>query len=187
MADDVNNTGVFAQHYRTGKYVDLTLIAKDGTRFNVHRLVVCPLSPVLDAQAADGVTTIDMEEDATTIGQMVKWMYGIDKKLLKNGNSVDEITAMGQNALYHELLVLAYFANTAEKVVLLTFLSCNVVLTVRSTNCSILKTRQLSQLTNSPRTSLPWNHPWSRASIGAWWTTRRRAEGSDPACVEWKS
>jgi hypothetical protein len=69
MADDGSNTGGFAQHYRTGKYADLTLIAKDGTQFNVHRLVVCPLSPVLDAQAADGVKTIEMNEDATTVGQ----------------------------------------------------------------------------------------------------------------------
>jgi hypothetical protein len=129
MADDGSNTGVFAQHYRTGKYADLTLIAKDGTQFNVHRLVVCTLSPVLDAQAADGVKTIEMNEDAATVGQLVKWMYGIDKKLLKNGNSVDEITAIGPNALYHEILVLAYFAKIAEKVLLLKiFLGCDVTL-----------------------------------------------------------
>lgn len=122
MADDDRRTGAYAQHYRTGKFTDLRLVARDGTHFNVHRLVICDLSPVLDAQAADGAEVIDMDGDATIVKQMVEWIYGIDdQKLLIEGKSVDEVVAMGSEVVCGEITTLSDLANIAEKVSALTF------------------------------------------------------------------
>jgi hypothetical protein len=94
MATDYFTPGAFADHYRTGKFTDLGLVAKGGTQFNVHKLVVCSRSPVLDTQTADGVTILDTGDDATTLGQMIEWMYGIDhEQLLIDGKSVKEVLA----------------------------------------------------------------------------------------------
>jgi hypothetical protein len=137
MADDGSNTGVFAQHYRTGKYADLILVAKDGTQFNVHRLVVCPLSPVLDAQATDGAKSISTDGDTTTIRKMIEWMYGIDdKKLLSEGKSIDEMKAMGPSVVCGEIVTLSSLAKVAEKVVVFSKIlqSDDTELTIRSTN-----------------------------------------------------
>jgi hypothetical protein len=143
MADNGSNTGVFAQHYRTGKYADLTLVAKDGTLFNVHRLVVCPLSPVLDAQAADGAKSINTDEDVTTIGQMIEWMYGIDdKKLLIEGKSVDEVKGMRPSVVCGEIVTLSSLAKVAEKVVLSKIdLSDDTKLTTPTRSISFLSSR----------------------------------------------
>lgn len=117
MADKSGTVGAFAHHYRTSKFVDLGLVAKDGIQFNVHKLVVCSHSPLLDTQAADGTTVIDTGDDSTSLGQMIEWMYGIDdKKLLIDGKSVGEVTAMGSSEVYSEILTLSDLANIAEKV-----------------------------------------------------------------------
>ena len=117
MAENAGAVGIFAEHYRTGKFADLGLVAKDGTQFNVHKLVVCSQSSVLDAKAAEGVTIIAMDEDETTIAQMIEWIYGIDKeKLLMDGKSVEEVTTMGSGIVYSEILTLSDLAITAEKV-----------------------------------------------------------------------
>ena len=117
MADSADIAEIFAEHYRTGKFTDLGLVAKDGTQFNVHKLVVCSQSPVLDAKAAEGVTVIAMDEYETTVGQMIEWMYGIDNdKLLIGGKSVEEVTRMGSEIVYSEILTLSDLAKIAEKV-----------------------------------------------------------------------
>ena len=116
MSDNSSNAGTFAQHYRTGRFVDLRLVANDGTHFDVHKLVVCSHSPVLDA-AADGTTVINMDDDETTISQMIEWMYGIDhEKLLIDGKSMEEVTAMGTREVYGEILTLSDLVKIAEKV-----------------------------------------------------------------------
>lgn len=117
MSDNANIAGAFAQHYLTGRFTDLRLIAQDGTVFKVHKLVVCSHSPVLDTQAAQGVTDINTNDNATCLGQMIEWMYGIDdKKLLIEGKSVAEVTAMGSDVVYGEILTLSDLATIAEKV-----------------------------------------------------------------------
>jgi hypothetical protein len=117
MAINYCTSAAFADHYRTGKFTDLGLVAKDGIQFNVHKLVVCSHSPVLDAQAADGTTILDTGDDATTLGQMIEWMYGIDdEQLLIDGKSVEEVIALGSSEVYSEILTLSDLANIAEKV-----------------------------------------------------------------------
>jgi hypothetical protein len=114
--DNASTAAAFAQHYRTGRFADLRLVAKDGTHFDVHKLVVCSHSTVLDA-AADGTTIINMNEDEATIGQMIEWMYGIDhENLLIDGKSVEEVMAMGTREVYGEILTLSDLAKIAEKV-----------------------------------------------------------------------
>lgn len=117
MSDNSGTAGIFAEHYRTGKFTDLGLVAKDGMQFNVHKLVVCSHSPLLDAQAANGATIIDTNDNATSLGQMIEWMYGIDdEKLLIDAKSVQEVTAMGSGEVYGEIMTLTDLANIAEKV-----------------------------------------------------------------------
>ena len=117
MENNAVTAGAFAHHYRTGKFTDLGLVANDGMQFNVHKLVVCSHSPLLDAQAANGATIIDTGDNATTLGQMIEWMYGIDdEKLLIDGKSLEEVTAMGSGEVYGEILTLSDLANIAEKV-----------------------------------------------------------------------
>jgi hypothetical protein len=117
MAVNYSTSGAFADHYRTGKFTDLGLVAKDGTQYNVHKLVVCSHSPLLDAQAANGVTIIDTGDDATPLGQMIEWMYGIDdEKLLIDAKSVEEVTSMGSSEVYGEVVTLSDLASIAEKV-----------------------------------------------------------------------
>jgi len=117
MAINYSTSAAFADHYRTGKFTDLGLVAKDGLQFNVHKLVACSHSPLLDAQAADGATVIDTGDDATTLGQMIEWMYGIDdEQLLIDGKSVEEVIALGLSEVYSEILTLSDLANIAEKV-----------------------------------------------------------------------
>ena len=117
MSNKSGAAGIFAEHYRTGKFTDLGLVAKDGMQFNVHKLVVCSHSPLLDAQAANGTTIIDTGDDATTLGQMIEWMYGIDdEKLLIDAKSVQEVTAMGSREVYGEVVTLSDLANIADKV-----------------------------------------------------------------------
>jgi len=117
MAVNYHTPGAFADHYRTGKFTDLGLVAKDGIQFNVHKLVVCSHSPLLDAQAANGTTILDTQDDATTLGQMIEWMYGIDdEQLLIDGKSVEEVIALGSSEVYSEILTLSDLATIAEKV-----------------------------------------------------------------------
>lgn len=117
MAINYSTPGAFADHYRTGKFTDLGLVAKGGTQFNVHKLVVCSHSPVLDAQTAEGVTILDTGDDATTLGQMIEWMYGIDdEQLLIDRKSVKEVLALGSSEVYGEILTLSDLAGIAEKV-----------------------------------------------------------------------
>lgn len=118
MSNNSGAAGTFAEHYRTGKFTDLGLLARDGMQFNVHKLVVCSHSPLLDAQAANGATIIDTNDNATSLGQMIEWMYGIDdeKLLIDDAKSVQEVTAMGSREVYGEVVTLSDLANIAEKV-----------------------------------------------------------------------
>lgn len=117
MANNAGTAGIFAEHYRTGKFTDLGLVAKDGIQFSVHKLVVCSHSPLLDAQAANGVTILDTGDDATSLGQMIEWMYGIDdNQLLIDRKSVAEVIALGSSEVYSEILTLSDLATIAEKV-----------------------------------------------------------------------
>jgi hypothetical protein len=69
MKDYPTTTVTFADHYRTGKHVDLRLVTSVGTQLDVHRLIVCSQSPLLDAQAKTGamIIELDEEDDATTV------------------------------------------------------------------------------------------------------------------------
>lgn len=117
MANIPGAAGIFAEHYRTGKFTDLGLVAKDGIQFNVHKLVVCSHSPLLDAQAANGAAILDTGDDATSLGQMIEWMYGIDEnQLLIDRKSVEEVIALGSSEVYSEILTLSDLATIAEKV-----------------------------------------------------------------------
>jgi hypothetical protein len=117
MAINYTTPGAFADHYRTGKFTDLGLVAKDGTQFNVHKLVVCSHSPVLDAQTAEGATILDTGDDATSLSQMIEWMYGIDDEhLLIDRKSVGEVISLGSSEVYGEILTLSDLAGIAEKV-----------------------------------------------------------------------
>ena len=117
MAINYSTSGAFADHYRTGKFTDLGLVAKGGTQFNVHKLVVCSHSPVLDAQTAEGATILDTGDDATTLGQMIEWMYGIDdQELLIDRKTVDEVFALGPGFVCGEVLAMAALAVLAAKV-----------------------------------------------------------------------
>lgn len=106
-----------AKYYQTGKYADLDIILKPEITLHVHRLVVCSQSPVLDAQAANNVSVIRVDEDEAVFTQMIEWMYGIDNKnLLIDAKPIDEVVAMGQNVVYGELATMAELAVVAEKV-----------------------------------------------------------------------
>ena len=66
---------------------------------------------------ANGATIIDTNDNATSLGQMIEWMYGIDdEKLLIDAKSVQEVTAMGSKEVYGEVVTLSDLANIAEKV-----------------------------------------------------------------------
>lgn len=113
--DDVAAIGAFAHHYLSGRYSDLRLVAKDGTACNVHRLIVCVQSPVLDAQASTGVTVIELDDDPKTIEPVAEWMYGISRdRLLLKGKSLD-----CNGTLYGEILAMADIGSFAEKVSIL--------------------------------------------------------------------
>jgi hypothetical protein len=109
----------FAEHYRTGKYADLRLITSIGTQLDVHRLIVCSQSPVLDATAKTGamIIQLDDEDDATIVEQMVEWMYGIDDEdLLTDRKTIDEVVAKGPDFVCGEILAVAGLACLAAKV-----------------------------------------------------------------------
>jgi hypothetical protein len=119
MKDQPPTAALFADHYRTGKYADLCLVTATGLRLDVHRLVVCSQSPVLDARAKIGATTIELddEDDTTTVEQMVEWMYGIDDQdLLMDRKTVDEVVAQGSDFVCDEILAVAGLASLAAKV-----------------------------------------------------------------------
>lgn len=117
MAANTSIIEAFAQHYRSGKFTDVHLVAKDGTTYGVHKLLLSFHSTVLCEQASGGAKIIEMDGDATIIKQMVEWMYGIDdKNLLVEGKSVDEVAAMGSEMVYGEITTLSDLANVAEKV-----------------------------------------------------------------------
>lgn len=115
--DDAAAIGAFAHHYRSGKQSDLRLIAKDRTTWNVHRLVVCAQSPVLDTKASTGVMVIELDDDVTIIDQAIEWMYGIDRdRLLIDGKSLEDVTKMGPGVMYGEILAMTDLAHFGEKV-----------------------------------------------------------------------
>lgn len=119
MADNPSAAVRFADYYRTGKYADLLLVTPIGTQLGVHRLVVCSQSPILDAKARPGVKVIelDADDDATTVEQMVEWMYGIDDQgLLMDRKTVDEVFALGPGFVCGEVLAMAALAVLAAKV-----------------------------------------------------------------------
>lgn len=120
MTDDEPPTAVtFADHYRSRKYVDLRLITAIGLQLDVHRLVVCSQSPVLDAEAKNGtkIIELDADDDATTVEQMIEWMYGIDDQdLLMDRKSLDEVVALGPDFVCGEILAVAGLAALAGKV-----------------------------------------------------------------------
>lgn len=114
--DDAAAIGAFAHHYRSGKYSDLRLVAKDRTTWNVHRLVVCAQSPVLDTKASTGVTVIELDDDVTTIEQAIEWMYSIDRdRLMIDGKSLEEVTGMGSGVVYGEILAMTDLADFGTK------------------------------------------------------------------------
>lgn len=115
MEGNNSTFGAFAHHYRTSRYTDLRLISKDGKHFDVHKLVVCSQSPVLDA--AEDAIAVNIDHEAHTVEQMVEWMYGIDdKSLLIEGKTVDEVIAMDASVVYGEILTLTDLAKIAEEV-----------------------------------------------------------------------
>lgn len=120
MTDDEPPTAViFADHYRSRKYVDLRLITAIGLQLDVHRLVVCSQSSVLDAEAKNGtkIIELDADDDATTVEQMIEWMYGIDDQdLLMDRKSLDEVVALGPDFVCGEILAVAGLAALAGKV-----------------------------------------------------------------------
>ena len=119
MKDKPSTTASFADHYLTGKYADLRLVTATGLKLDVHRLIVCSQSPVLDAKAKTGSTIIDLddEDDTTTVEQMVEWMYGIDDQdLLMDRKTVDEVVAQGPDFVCDEVLAVARLASLAAKV-----------------------------------------------------------------------
>jgi hypothetical protein len=121
MKDYPSTAVTFADHYRTGKYADLRLVTSIGTQLDVHRLIVCSQSPLLDAQAKTGAMIIELddEDDATTVEQTVEWMYGIDDEdLLMDRKTVDEVVALGPDFVCGEILAVAGLAGLAAKVCL---------------------------------------------------------------------
>lgn len=84
------------QYYRTGKYADLEMVILSGgfeDHINVHRVVVCRKSAVLEAydeMAAKtenpGTITIT-EPEMQTFLKMIEWMYGIDRDGLLRNNA----------------------------------------------------------------------------------------------------
>jgi hypothetical protein len=119
MKDQPSTAALFADHYRTGKYADLRLVTATGLQLDVHRLIVCSQSQVLDAKAKTGTTTIELddEDDTTTVEQMVEWIYGIDDEdLLMDCKTVDEVVAQGPEFVCDEILAVAGLAGLAAKV-----------------------------------------------------------------------
>ena len=119
MKDKPSTAVTFAEHYRTGKYADLRLVTSIGTQLDVHRLIVCSQSPVLDAKVKTGAIIIELddEDDATTVEQMVEWMYGIDdENLLMDRKTIYEVVALGPDFVCGEILAVASLASLAAKV-----------------------------------------------------------------------
>ena len=119
MKDKPSTAVTFAEHYRTGKYADLRLVTSISTQLDVHRLIVCSQSPVLDAKVKTGAITIELddEDDATTVEQMIEWMYGIDdENLLMDRKTIYEVVALGPDFVCGEILAVAGLASLAAKV-----------------------------------------------------------------------
>jgi hypothetical protein len=122
MKGKSSTTASFADHYRTGEYADLRLVTATGLQLDVHRLIVCSQSPVLDAKTKTGAIKIELddEDDTTTVEQMIEWMYGIDDQdLLMDRKTVDEVVAQGPDFVCGEILAVAGLAGLAAKVCLM--------------------------------------------------------------------
>jgi hypothetical protein len=117
MADRASIAASFMQHNRTGKYTDLRLVAKDGTSFDVHKLVVCPQLPVLETQAAGGMKVIEFDDTALSVNLMVQWTYGIDDtNLLTKEKSIDEATTMDLDHICDHMFLFSELSTIAQKV-----------------------------------------------------------------------
>jgi hypothetical protein len=116
MADRASIAASFMQHNRTGKYTDLRLVAKDGTSFDVHKLV-CPQLPVLETQAAGGMKVIEFDDTALSVKLMVQWTYGIDDtNLLTKEKSIDEATTMDLDHICDHMFLFSELSTIAQKV-----------------------------------------------------------------------
>jgi hypothetical protein len=119
MTDKSPTADCFADHYRTGKYADLRLVTATGLQLDVHRLVVCSQSPILDAKVKTGAVIIELDDDddTKTVEQMIEWMYGIDdQELLLDRKTLDEVVALGPDFVCGETLAVASLAGLAAKV-----------------------------------------------------------------------